>query len=72
MHSRFSTALAGFGTIFLAFGSVIVVIGLLGIRFGSRESMGGAGSIALGFIVAGAVLAGAAFAIDRRAGASRA
>lgn len=65
MHSRLATALEGFGTVFLSFGAVIVVIALLGIRYGSREAMGGAGAIALGFLVAGAVLVAGGFMIKR-------
>lgn len=70
MPSKLAMALASFGTIFLSFGSVIVVIGLLGIRYGSREAMGGAGKVALGFIVAGAVLAGASYMVSRSAKAN--
>ncbi len=67
MPSKLAMALATFGTIFLSFGAVIVVIGLLGVRYGSREAMGGAGSVALGFLVAGAVLAGASYIVNRSA-----
>jgi hypothetical protein len=65
MHSKLAMALASFGTIFLSFGGVIVVIGLLGIRYGSRDAMGGAGAVALGFLIAGAILAGASYMIGR-------
>jgi hypothetical protein len=65
MRSTLAMTLAGFGTVLLSFGAVVVVIGLLGLRFNSREAMGGAGLIGLGFIVAGALLAGGGYAVER-------
>lgn len=65
MHSRLATALESFGTICLCFGAVIVVIGFLGIRFGTRSGLGGAGAIALGFLIAGTILAGSGYMIGR-------
>ena len=65
MHSKPGMALLGFGTIFLSFGGVTLVIALLGVRYGSREVMGGAGGVALGFLVVGAILAAGGLMVDR-------
>lgn len=66
MRSTMSMTLASFGVIFLSFGSVILFIGLLGLRFGSRESLGGAGLLGLALVVIGAVFFGAGFATNKR------
>jgi hypothetical protein len=61
-----SMTLASFGVVFLSFGSVILFIGMLGLKFGSRESLGGAGMIGLVFVLIGAALFGAGFVTDKR------
>lgn len=57
--------LAGFGVVFLSFGAVILVLGLLGLRFGGRASLGGAGLFGLAMLLIGAVLFGAGWARGR-------
>ena len=59
MRSTMSMTLAGFGVVFLSFGTVIVVLGLLGVYFGSRPSLGFPGTLGLALLVIGAVLFGA-------------
>ena len=59
MRSNMSMTLASFGVVFLSFGAVILVIGLLGLYFGSRPSLGITGTLGLGLLVIGAVLFGA-------------
>lgn len=59
MRSTLSMTLAGFGVIFLGFGGTMLVIALFGLRYGARESLGGAGAIGLVFCIIGAVLFGA-------------
>ena len=54
-----SMTLASFGVVFLSFGAVILVIGFLGLQFGTRPSLGRAGILGLGFLLMGAVLFGA-------------
>ena len=66
MRSTLSMTLASFGVVFLSFGGVILFIGMLGLRFGSRESMGGAGMIGLAFVLIGAALFGAGYATNKR------
>lgn len=59
MRSTMAMTLASFGVVFLSFGTVILVIGLLGLHFGSRPSLGLPGPLGLGLVVIGAVLFGA-------------
>ena len=66
MRSTMSMTLASFGVIFLSFGGVILLIAMLGLRFGSRESLGGAGMIGLVFVLIGAALFGAGFVTGKR------
>jgi len=66
MRSTGSMLMLSFGVLFLAFGSMFLVLGLLGLRFGSRESLGGAGLLALVFLLVGAALYGGGFALGRR------
>jgi hypothetical protein len=66
MNSTLAMTLKGFGVVLLSFGFVVVIIALLGIRYGSRDATGGAGLIAAGFIVVGALLTGGGFALSRR------
>lgn len=51
--------------IFLSFGAVVIVIALLGVHFNSREAMGGAGRIGIGFLVAGAIFAAGGLLVGR-------
>jgi hypothetical protein len=66
MRSQKSMVLLSFGVLFLAFGSQFLIMGLLGLHHGSRESLGGAGLLALVFIVIGVLLYGGGIAIGKR------
>lgn len=66
MRSTMSMTLASFGVLFLSFGGVMIILGLLGLHFGTRESLGGAGMVGFPFIVIGAVLFGAGFVTNKR------
>jgi len=66
MRSKLSMVLAGFGVVFLSFGGVMLVLGTLGLRFGSRESLGGAGIVGIPFVLIGAILFGAGFTVNKR------
>lgn len=66
MRSNRSMLLLSFGVLFLSFGSMFLLLGLLGLKFGSRESLGGAGMLALVFLLIGAVLYGGGFAMGKR------
>ena len=66
MRSTMSMTLASFGVVFISFGGVFVFIGMLGLHFGSRESLGGAGMIGTVLVLLGAVLFGAGFATNKR------
>ena len=66
MRSTMSMTLASFGVLFLSFGGVILVLGMLGLHFGSRESLGHAGVIGTAFVVIGAVLFGAGSMTNKR------
>ena len=66
MRSTMSMTLASFGVLFLSFGGVMLLLGALGLHFGSRESMGAAGSIGGVFVLIGVVLFGAGFATNKK------
>ena len=66
MRSNKSMLLLSFGVLFLAFGGVILLLGLLGLQFGARESLGGAGLLALVALLIGGALYGTGFAIGKR------
>lgn len=66
MRSNKSMLLLSFGVVFLSFGGVILVLGLLGLQFNTRESLGGAGLLALVFLFIGGALYGGGFAIGKR------
>lgn len=61
-----SMTLASFGVLFLSFGGVILLLGTLGLHFGSRESLGAAGTVGIPFLLIGAVLFGAGFMTNKR------
>jgi len=61
-----SMTLAGFGVVFLGFGGVMLLLGMLGLHFGSRESLGSAGMVGGALVVLGAVFFGAGFATNKR------
>ena len=66
MRSNKSMLLLSFGVLFLSFGGVILLLGLLGIQFGARESLGSAGLLALAFLLIGGALYGGGFAMGKR------
>ncbi|MEO8193484.1 MAG: hypothetical protein ABI681_06505 [Gemmatimonadales bacterium] len=68
MRSTLSMTLAGFGIVFLGFGSVMMTLGLLGLRFGTRHALGGAGALALGALLIGAVLTAGGIMTHRNQG----
>jgi hypothetical protein len=61
-----SMTLAGFGTVFLGFGGTILLIAMLGLKFGTREHLGGAGRLGMGFVVLGAILFGAGYSVNKK------
>jgi hypothetical protein len=71
MRSNKSMVLLSFGVLFLSFGSLFLILGLLGLHFGSRESLGGAGILALAFLLIGAALYGGGMAIGKRSDGTR-
>ncbi len=66
MRSTFAMTLFSFGLIFLSFGAVVLVIELVGARFGVPHETGGV--LALGFLVGGGILAGAGVLLNRSRG----
>jgi multisubunit Na+/H+ antiporter MnhG subunit len=66
MRSNKSTLLLSFGVLFLAFGSVMLVLDFLGLHFGAREAMSRSSLLAVVFVVLGAALYGGGFAIGKR------
>ncbi len=66
MRSNLAMALLGFGIIFLSFGAVVFVLELFGARYGTSHAK--AGILMLGCLVAGAILAGGAFVLNRSHG----
>ena len=66
MRSTMSMTLAGFGVVFLGFGGVMLLLGTMGLHFGSRESLGAAGMVGGSLVVLGAVFFGAGFATNKR------
>jgi len=61
-----SMTLAGFGVVFLGFGGVMLLLGMLGLHFGSRESLGSAGMVGGALVLLGAAFFGAGFATNKR------
>ena len=64
-----AVTIRSFGAIFLGFGITFLIIGWLGVRFGSHPGLGNAGMFALVGIVAGAVMLGAGQAMMRKSAA---
>ena len=62
-----AVTIRSFGAIFFGFGITFLIIGSLGVHFGSRPSLGNAGLLALVGIVGGAVMLGAGVALGRSA-----
>lgn len=65
MNSTLAMTLKGFGTVLLSFGFVVTVLALLGMHYGTRQAMGGAGLIGLAFLIVGGAVAGGGHAIAR-------
>jgi len=65
MRSGLATTLRSFGAIFFGFGVTFLIIGSLGVHFGSRPSLGMAGVLSLVGLVGGAVLFGAGTAMGK-------
>jgi hypothetical protein len=66
MRSTMSMTLASFGVVLLSFGGVMLFLAMLGLHFGSRDSLGAAGTVGIPFLVVGAVLFGAGFVTNKR------
>lgn len=66
MNSKSSMVLAGFGVVFLGFGLTILVLGMLGLHYGTRESLGHAATVGGGMALVGAILFGAGFSLSRK------
>jgi hypothetical protein len=66
MRSNKSMLLLSFGVLFLAFGSVMLLLDFLGLHFGAREAMSRSSLVAVVFVVLGVALYGGGFAIGRR------
>lgn len=66
MKSTVAMTLFSFGLIFLSFGFVVLVIDLVGTRFGAHHKSGM--TLALGFLLAGGVAAGTGILINRSRG----
>ena len=66
MRSNKSMVLLSFGVLFLAFGGVILLLLLLGIQYGSRESFGSPGLLGLVFVLIGGALYGGGFSMGKR------
>jgi hypothetical protein len=66
MNSKLSMTLAGFGVVFLGFGFTILVLGMLSLHYGARESLGHAATIGGGMAVVGAILFGAGFSLNKK------
>lgn len=63
-----AVTIRSFGAIFLGFGITFLIIGALGVYFGSRPSLGMAGTLALVGLIGGAVMFGAGTALGRSSG----
>lgn len=59
-----------FGVLFLSFGGVILLLGVLGLKYGTRETLGGAGMLAAAMLLVGAVLFGSGLLGGRRTGSA--
>lgn len=66
MNSKSSMVLAGFGVVFLGFGLTILVLGMLGLHYGTRESLGHAATVGGGMALVGAILFGAGFSLNKK------
>jgi hypothetical protein len=66
MRSGLANVVMSFGAIFFGFGITFLIIGLLGVHYGSRPSLGAAGILALVGLVGGAAMAGGAIAMGRK------
>ncbi len=66
MRSGLANVALSFGAIFLGFGITFLIIGLLGVHFGARPSLGSAGVLALVGLVGGAIMAGGALAMGEK------
>lgn len=64
-----AVTIRSFGAIFLGFGITFLIIGWLGVHYGSRPGLGNAGLFALVGIIAGAVMLGAGQAMMRKSAA---
>ena len=62
-----AVTIRSFGAIFFGFGITFLIIGLLGVQFGSRPNLGTAGLLAAVGIVGGAVMLGAGIALGKSA-----
>lgn len=61
-----AVTIRSFGAIFLGFGITFLIIGWLGVHFGSKPGLGNAGLFALVGIIGGAVMLGAGSAMMRK------
>ena len=66
MRSNKSMLLLSFGVLFVSFGGVMLLLGVLGLHFHTRESLGNAGLLTLVFLLIGAALYGGGFAMGKR------
>lgn len=66
MNSKLAMTLAGFGVVFLGFGFATLVLGMLGLHYGTRESLGHAATIGGGMFLIGAILFGAGFSLEKK------
>jgi hypothetical protein len=65
MRSGLAAALMGIGGIFMAFGTVIVVLALFAMHDNVRTELPTMTTVATGFIVGGAVMFGAGYLLGR-------
>lgn len=62
-----AVTIRSFGAIFFGFGITFLIIGLLGVRYGGRPSLGTAGLLAAVGLIGGAVMLGAGTMMMRSA-----